>query len=107
LLSKAVTLDPQCSDAYLQLGVLEATRRDYQKAIGFYAKAIDANPQSSEAHYRLGIAYDRMGEKEKAAQQLALHEELKKQQAAAVEEQRREVKQFLVVVEGKKLDANP
>ncbi|HEY3626707.1 MAG TPA: tetratricopeptide repeat protein [Terracidiphilus sp.] len=107
LLSKAVTLDPQCSDAYLQLGVLEATRRDYQKAIGFYAKAIDANPQSSEAHYRLGIAYDRMGEKEKAAQQLALHEELKKQQAAAIEEQRREVKQFLVVVEGKKLDANP
>jgi len=106
LLRNAVKADPKCSDAYLQLGVLEATRRDYQKAIEFYTKAIDANPQLSEAHYRLGITYDRMGEREKAAQELRLHEELEKQQAADVEKQRREVKQFLVVVDGKKPDAN-
>ena len=82
--------------------MLQATRRDYPKAIEFYSKAIEANPQMSEAHYRLGIAYDRAGEKEKAAEQLRLHDEIEKQQAAAVEKQRREVKQFLVVVEGKK-----
>ena len=29
LLTKAVTIDPKCSDAYLQLGVLQSTRRDY------------------------------------------------------------------------------
>ena len=107
LLNMAVRIDPKCSDAYLQLGVLQATRREYQKAIAFYSKAIEANPQFSEAHYRLGIAYDRVGEKEKAAEQLRLHGEIEKQQAAAIEKQRREVKQFQVVVDGKSADAHP
>jgi tetratricopeptide (TPR) repeat protein len=106
LLNHAVNIDPRCSDAWFQLGVLEASRGGYQKAIEFYSKAIDADPRSSQAHYRLGIAYDRVGEKEKAAQQLRLHEELEREQAAAVEKQRREVKQFLVVVDAKKAGSN-
>jgi tetratricopeptide (TPR) repeat protein len=107
LLTKAVTVDPKCADAYLQLGVLEATRRNFEKAIGYYNRAIDVNPQLSEAHYRLGIAYDRVGENEKAQQQFQLHDQIEKQQAAAVEKQRREVKQFLVVVDGKTPDPTP
>ena len=63
---RAVTVDPKCSEAYLQLGVLEVTRHDFDKAIGYYNQAIQANPQLSEAHYRLGMAYDRVGEKAKA-----------------------------------------
>ena len=106
LLSTAVKLDARCSDAWLELGVLEATRRNYPRAIEFYSKALEANPQMSEAHYRLGIAYDRIGEKQKAAEQLRLHDEIEKQQAAAIEKQRREVKQFKVVLEGQKPDGN-
>jgi tetratricopeptide (TPR) repeat protein len=105
LLTKAVTLDPQCGEAYLQLGVLESTRRDYAKAIGYYTKAIQANPQLSDAHYRLGVAYDRVGDKEKAKAEFQLHDEIEKQQAALVEKQRREVKQFLVV-NGKTADSS-
>ncbi len=101
LLIHAVSSDPKCSEAYLQLGVLQATRRDYPKAIEFYTRAIQANPQLSEAHYRLGVAYDRVGDKGKAAEQFRLHDEIEKQQAAEVEKQRREVKQFVVVVDGK------
>jgi hypothetical protein len=41
-----------------------------------------------------------MGSPEKAAGEFKLHAEIEKQQAAAVEQQRREVKQFLVVLEG-------
>jgi hypothetical protein len=41
-----------------------------------------------------------MGLPEKAAQEFKLHDEIEKLQAAAVEQQRREVKQFLVVLEG-------
>ena len=104
MLTKAVTIDPQCSEAYLQLGVLQSTRRDYKQAIGFYTKATEANPQLSEAHYRLGVAYDRVGDKERARQEFQLHDEIEKQQAAEVEKQRREVKQFLVVVDGKTTD---
>lgn len=106
-LLNAVTSDAKCSEAWLQLGVLQAARHDYPKAIEFYARAIQANPQLSEAHYRLGMAYDRVGDKQKAAEQFRLHDEIEKQQAAAVEKQRREVKQFVVVVDGKQSGSTP
>ena len=100
LLTKAVTIDPKCGDAHLQLGVLYFSQHQPEKAIESYRKAIQSNPQLGEAHYRLGVAYDRMGLPEKAAQEFKIHDEIEKLQAAAVEQQRREVKQFLVVLEG-------
>ncbi len=100
LLTKAVAIDQKCSDAYLQLGILFFSQHQPEKAIGFYTRAIQSNPQLGEAHYRLGVAYDRIGSPEKAAQEFKLHDEIEKRQAAAVEQQRREVKQFLVVLDG-------
>jgi tetratricopeptide (TPR) repeat protein len=100
LLTRAVTIDPKCADAYLQLGILSFSQHQTEKAIGYYTKAIEAQPQLGEAHYRLGVAYDRLGTPEKARQEFQLHDEIEKQQAATVERQRREVKQFLVVLEG-------
>jgi tetratricopeptide (TPR) repeat protein len=100
MLTKAVTLDSQCADAYLELGILSFSRREYEKAIGFYTRAIQANPQLSAAYYRLGVAYDRIGQRVKASQEFQLHDEIEKQKAAAVERQRREVKQFLVIAPG-------
>jgi hypothetical protein len=38
------------------------------------------------------VAYDRLGEKDKAKQELLLHDQIEKAQADAVERQRREVK---------------
>jgi tetratricopeptide (TPR) repeat protein len=100
LLSKAVAIDPKCGDAYLQLGILASSQHDLEKAIGYYTKAIEADPHLGEAHYRLGVAYDRIGSPDKAKQEFQLHDEIEKQQAAVVERQRREVKQFLVVLQG-------
>jgi tetratricopeptide (TPR) repeat protein len=97
LLTKAVTIDPKCSDGYLQLGILAASQHHYEKAVQFYTKAIEVDPQLSEAHYRLGVAYDRLGERPRAAQEYELHDEIEKRQAAAIEQQRRDVKQFVVV----------
>jgi tetratricopeptide (TPR) repeat protein len=96
LLKRALALDPKCSDAYLQLGNLNAARRENTAAIANYQMAIKSNPDVAEAHYRLGLAYDRAGEKEQAAREFAIHEKLDKEQAAEVERERREVKQFLV-----------
>lgn len=96
LLNQAVAIDPKCSDALLQLGNLDALRGDYPAAIGLYHKAIEANPRLNEAHYRLGVAYDRVGDKERARQEFQLHETLEKEQAAEVDRQRREIKQFVV-----------
>ena len=104
MLTKAVTIDPRCSEAYLQLGVLNASQHNYSKAIGFYTKAIETSPQLSEAHYRLGVAYDRVGDSSKARQELQLHGELEMQLAADVERQRLQVHQFLVVEPVKPID---
>ena len=100
LLTKAVKVDPNCVDAYLQLGILYSSQHNYEKSIGFYTKAIEMDPQLGEAHYRLGVAYDRTGEPEKAKREFVLHDEIEKQKAAAVERQRREIKQFLIVLQG-------
>jgi tetratricopeptide (TPR) repeat protein len=100
LLARAVTIDPKCGDAYLQLGVISYSQKNVEKAIGFYKKAIEATPQLGEAHYRLGVAYDRAGEADRAAKEFQIHDEIEKRQADAIESQRREVKQFLVVLEG-------
>lgn len=97
LLTKAVTIDSKCSEGYLQLGILSASRRDFDKAIALYTKAIEANPQLADAYYRLGVAYDRTGQPAKAKQEFELHDQIKQRQAEATEQQRREVKQFLVV----------
>ena len=95
LLEHAVALDPQCSDAYLQLGILANAQHDAPQAIHYYTKAIEATPSLADAHYRLGVLYDRTGEHEKAKQEFKLHDELKQQQAALTEQQRRDIKQFL------------
>lgn len=101
LLTKAAADDPKFGDAYLQLGNLYAEDHNSEKAISLYTKAIEANPQLGEAHYRLGVAYERVGESSKAKAEFQLHDEIEKAQAAAVERQRQEVKQFLVVLQGK------
>jgi tetratricopeptide (TPR) repeat protein len=100
LLNRAVTVDNKCADAYLQLGNLQTTQHNFDKAIALYSKAIEANPKLGDAHYRLGVAYDRTGEHAKATQEFQQHDEIEKEQATEVERQRREVKQFTVVLEG-------
>jgi len=107
LLTKAVKIDRNCVDAYLQLGILYSSQHNYEKAIGFYTKAIELDTQSGEAHYRLGVAYDRTGEPTKAKAEFLLHDEIEKQNAAAVERQRREIKQFLVVLQGQPTHPTP
>lgn len=100
MLTRAVSLDPKCADANLQLGNLSAGQNRWEQAIGFYLKAIESNPDLSEAHYRLGVAYQRVGEKAKASEQLQLHEAIAKEQAAEIQRQREAVKQFVVVLPG-------
>ncbi len=99
LLLRAVEIDSKCAPAYLQLGILAYARHEPERAVTLYDQAIEADPQLGEAHYRLGVAYDRLGDAQKAAHEFQLHDEIEKQQAAAVEQQRREVKQFLVVLQ--------
>ena len=99
LLQMAVTADPKLDDAYVQLGILYAAQGNPSQAILAYKKAIEANSQSSEAHYRLALAYKRMGEDLKSEQQMQLYRQAAKTEAAAIEQQRREIRQFLIVLQ--------
>jgi tetratricopeptide (TPR) repeat protein len=98
LLEKAESIDPSLADAYLQLGILAAAQGDFAKAAGLYEKAITVDPKMPTAHYRLGIAAARIGEREKSKKEFVTYNELKQQQAEAIERQRKEIKQFLVVL---------
>lgn len=96
LLHQATAADPGCGEAWLELGNLQAQSGDYSSAIQLYTRAIEAKPQLTEAYYRLGAAYDRTGQRDKARQAFAQHDQIEKEQAAEVEKQRREIKQFVV-----------
>jgi len=98
LLQKAVAIDPKLDEAYFQLGVVYSTHNDFEQAIRAYKKAIEVKPQSGEAHYRLGLAYQRIGEKTKAQQEFQVYEQIQKTEAAEIERQRRELRQFLIIL---------
>lgn len=96
----AIDADPKFADAYVLLGMTHAAGIDFKGAIELYQKALAADPNSTEAHYRLSQAYRRVGEEEKSKQELALYEEVQKAETEAVERQRRELRQFLIILKG-------
>jgi tetratricopeptide (TPR) repeat protein len=98
LLAKAVQEDPKCAEAYLQLGIMYSARGDGAQAAGAYRKAIEANSNLAEAHFRLAQSYKRIGAAEKASHEFHEFERIQKTEVAAIEQQRREVRQFVVVL---------
>jgi len=98
LLEKAVRADPKLGEAYLQLGILHSEKGDFERAIRDYKKAIEVSPQLGEAHYRLGLAYRRIKEESKAEQEFRVYEKMEKAETAAIESQRRELRQFLIIL---------
>ena len=98
LLEKAVRLNPNLGEAYVQLGVLYFARNDFGPAIRAFQQALKVSPQLSEAHYRLSLAYKRTGEDAKAHQEFETYQQAEKTETAAVEQQRRELRQFLIIL---------
>src|SRR3989440_1504840 len=107
LLDKAVRIDPKLGEAYLQLGILRTERGNFEQAIRDYTKAIEVSPPLSEAHYRLGSAYRRISEESKAEQEFREYEKIEKAETAAIERQRRELRQFLVILKDQPAAATP
>ncbi len=99
LLEKAVAIDPTLAEAYLQLGILYAAQNDFARATQFLRQAIAANPQLAEAHRRLGQAYQRTGNAAQAAQEFAIYKQVQKSEADTLDRQRRDLRQFLVILQ--------
>ena len=99
LLQKAVAADPKLAEAYVQLGMVYAARANFAQAIEKYKKAVEINPQSTEAHYRLALAYKRVGEDQKSEQEMQLYKQADKSETATIEQRRREIRQFLIILQ--------
>src|SRR5271156_3002013 len=99
LLEKAVAIDPTFAEAYLQLGVMYSAQGDPARTEQLLRKAIEINPQLSEAHRRLGQAYQRSGENTKAEHEFAIYKQCQKTESDALERERRELRQFLVILQ--------
>jgi len=98
LLEKAVAIDPRLDETYLQLGILHFARGDFEKAIGDCKRAIGVNPHLGEAHRQLGLIYQRTGEGAKAQQEFEVYQQIEKIDAAETERQRRELREFLIIL---------
>ncbi len=107
LLQKAVAIDPQFAEAYLQLGILYSAKGDFANAKKALLQAISINPQLGEAHYRLGQVYKRTGEDAKAEQEFAIYKQCEKAEADALEQQRKELRQFQVIPKDSPAPAAP
>jgi tetratricopeptide (TPR) repeat protein len=106
-LEKAVSIDSKFGEAYLQLGILHTGRGGFEQAIREYKRAIEVSPQLSEAHYRLGLAYRRMSEESKAEKEFQLYEQMEKAETAAIESERRELRQFLIILKDQPAAPSP
>lgn len=107
LLRKSLAIDPKLDPAYLQLGNLYFARGSLPEALTAYEKAVGANPAGAEAHYRLGLTYKRMGEEAKAQREFEEYKQLDKLEAATIERQRRELRQFLFVLQSQIVKGQP
>lgn len=98
LLRKSVSFDPKLGEAYLQLGILYLSQGDFTRAVEVLQKAVAAKPELGLAHYRLGQAYKRTGQDAKAQEEFAAYARCEKADAEARERERRELRQFLVIL---------
>jgi tetratricopeptide (TPR) repeat protein len=92
---KALALDPTHGEVYVHLGMLYNARGEKDAALRTFEQGVAASPQSSAGHYHLSLAYRRVGQTEKAEQQMKLYRELKRSEDAQLERERREMRQFV------------
>jgi len=111
LLQKAVRLDSNLGEAYVQLGILYSEREDFSHAIPEYQRAIAVSSGHddtlAEAHYRLAKVYLRTGEKTKAQVELQFHSDLEKKIKVSADSERRDVQQFVVSIQSTSSVSHP
>jgi tetratricopeptide (TPR) repeat protein len=95
---KAVKIDLSLSEVYVQLGLLYKARGENEVALASFQSAVKADPKSSDAHYQLSLAYRRGGDVAKAKREMSIYEELRRSEDAQMEKERRELRQFVMIL---------
>ena len=79
-LHKALLLNPNFAEAYLQIGILELEQAKTAGAIANLEKAAHLDTNLAAAHYRLGLAYKKMGNQQRAEAEFGRFRALKDQE---------------------------
>jgi len=64
--SQATELDPQMAAAWVNLGTIWFSAKDWKEAERCYRKSLEASPSYALAHFNLGNLYDERGDRAKA-----------------------------------------
>jgi len=75
LFAKALTLQPNSLSARFGLGRHALARRDYRRAVTYLAEVLAKDPDAAGAHYPLAMAYQGLGQADKAEAQLRLRQD--------------------------------
>lgn len=102
LLDTAIRLNPKCTPANVQLGVIHAQQRDFRRAISDFQKAIQAGSNSvdddadlQEAHYRLAQVYRQVGDTDAAKAELEIYQQMVKASERQIQRERHQIQQFV------------
>jgi superkiller protein 3 len=66
IFNQTIELQPDCSEAYLGLGIAYRQLHELEKALKATQKALDYNPRYYKAYYNLGLIYEEKGKKKEA-----------------------------------------
>ena len=69
---KALKLNPNFLEVYMNLGAIYVDKKDYDQAIQQFKKVVELNYYNGKAHYNLGLVYLYQREKEKAEKELKI-----------------------------------
>ena len=70
-MKEAIRLDPQLSEAYLNLGQAYSGNEEFPKAIAALQASIKLDPQESSPYYQLAQVYKKQGLMQEAATPVA------------------------------------
>ena len=76
LLRHSIDIDPKQWESHYQLGVVLEGKHDFKAAAEQLKQSIALNPQEPMPHYHLARVYDRLGERDQAAAERKLHDQL-------------------------------
>ena len=71
--AQAAKLDVSFSDAYLGLGASLLQKKRFPEAVSPLETAVKLEPRNPDAHYNLAMAYSRVGRKQDAEKEFAVH----------------------------------
>ncbi|HLK02819.1 MAG TPA: carboxypeptidase regulatory-like domain-containing protein [Candidatus Acidoferrum sp.] len=90
---------PSFGEVYVQLGLLYNAQGQKDAALREFQNAVRVAPHLSDAHYQLSLASRRAGDAAKADEEMKKYEELQNAEEAALEKQRKEMKQFVTILQ--------